>query len=412
MQTEEPNRDASEVAEPAAPANPGPVTAAPLFRKFDWLALLITFVVLWGVYLFTLAPELTLANSGELCTAAFYAGVPHPPGYPFWVIYGWLWTVLVPFGSVAWRVEAGESFAAAMGCGLVALMVSRGSSLLMEGIEELNTVTQRWKKSIGLVAGCVAGLLVGLDACLWSESVVINRISLFGVPWLTVVLVLLMRWIYEPQKKSFLYWSAFVYGLCATIHPSLLLSTIGIEVAIAAADIRLGRDLFLANSLIYVVCPMLKDTVPILTSMSAQEDLIFQGVGISSILIGACLCLKTRGVATEWRTLILIAAVWVLGVSLYVYEPISGMTNPPMQWGYPRTVGVSSTRQAAVSMEAFTARISSTTRSHFSSALSASWATSPTAWPNLSVWSIFSSGCCRFCSFSRCKSGNAPGFWG
>ena len=30
--------------------------------------------------------------------------------------------------------------------------------------------------------------------------------------------------------------------------------------------------------------------------------------------------------------------LWMLGVSFYFYEPISGMTDPPMQWGYPRTV--------------------------------------------------------------------------
>ncbi len=29
---------------------------------------------------------------------------------------------------------------------------------------------------------------------------------------------------------------------------------------------------------------------------------------------------------------------WVVGVSVYFYEAISGMTDPPMQWGYPRTV--------------------------------------------------------------------------
>ena len=101
----------------AATVPPVPVRVAPLFRKFDWLALLITFVVLWGIYLFTLAPELTLEDSGELCTGSFYAGIPHPPGYPFWAIYSWLWTALLPIGNVAWRVEVGESFAAAMGCG-------------------------------------------------------------------------------------------------------------------------------------------------------------------------------------------------------------------------------------------------------------------------------------------------------
>src|SRR6266516_3271276 len=58
-----------------------------LFRKVDWLALTIAFGVVWIVYLLTLAPNQTLQDSGELCTAAFYGGIPHPPGYPFWTIY-------------------------------------------------------------------------------------------------------------------------------------------------------------------------------------------------------------------------------------------------------------------------------------------------------------------------------------
>ena len=120
---------------PADSAAPGPVP--PMFRIIDWFALAVTFGVVWAVYLWTLAPEQTLEDSGELCTASFYAGIPHPPGYPFWSVYSWFWTVIVPFGNVAWRVEVGQSFAAAMGCGLLAMMVSRGSSMLIEGLEEI-----------------------------------------------------------------------------------------------------------------------------------------------------------------------------------------------------------------------------------------------------------------------------------
>ena len=29
---------------------------------------------------------------------------------------------------------------------------------------------------------------------------------------------------------------------------------------------------------------------------------------------------------------------WLLGICFYFYEPLAGMTCPPMQWGYPRTV--------------------------------------------------------------------------
>jgi hypothetical protein len=89
------------------------------------------------IYFVCLAPEVTLEDSGELCTASYYAGIPHPPGYPFWTIYTWLWTVLVPFKNIAWRVALAEASTAAMACGVLAMMVSRGSSMLMEGIEEL-----------------------------------------------------------------------------------------------------------------------------------------------------------------------------------------------------------------------------------------------------------------------------------
>src|SRR5580700_1385730 len=155
-----------------------------LFRKIDWLAMAIAFGVIWVIYFFTLAPELTLEDSGELCTGSFYAGIPHPPGYPFWAIYSWLWTVLLPVGNVAWRVEVGECTAAAMACGMVALMVSRGSSMLIEGIEDLRTLSSKWENAICVVCGAVAGLMLGLGSTMWSESVAINRISLFGVPWI------------------------------------------------------------------------------------------------------------------------------------------------------------------------------------------------------------------------------------
>ncbi|HEY4952507.1 MAG TPA: DUF2723 domain-containing protein, partial [Verrucomicrobiae bacterium] len=123
------SQDAKAPAAKVPPAKPVPIKVPPLFRKIDWLVLAFTFATVWIAYLLTLAPELTLEDSGELCTASFYAGIPHPPGYPFWSIYSWLWTVILPFGNVAWRVEVGESCAAAMACGLVGFMVSRGSSM-------------------------------------------------------------------------------------------------------------------------------------------------------------------------------------------------------------------------------------------------------------------------------------------
>ncbi|MGH7977602.1 MAG: protein O-mannosyl-transferase family, partial [Limisphaerales bacterium] len=315
-----------------------PVKVAPLFRPIDWIAFGVTALIIFVIYFWTLAPDVTLEDSGELVTGSFYAGIPHPPGYPFWAIYSWLWTVILPFGSVAWRVEVGEAFGEAIGCGIVAFMVSRGSSMLIEGIEALKGISSQWEKAICMVSGFVVGMLLGLDGFMWSEADVINRISVFAVPWLLLVLLCLMRWFYAPQQKRYLYLAALFYGICATIHQTMLLSAMGIEVAIAAAQIRLGRDLFCFNSLIYVLCLIAKQSIPALKNMTDTEESLFNIVGIGSIIAGGWLCIKTKGIGTEWKTIIIGGVLWVLGVSFYLYEPISCMTDPPMQWGYPRTV--------------------------------------------------------------------------
>ena len=89
------------------------VESAPFFRLPDWLAFLAATLVTLAVYLFTLAPNVTLEDSGELATASMYAGVPHAPGYPFWTIYSWAFTKLIPFGNIAWRVGVSSAMAAA-----------------------------------------------------------------------------------------------------------------------------------------------------------------------------------------------------------------------------------------------------------------------------------------------------------
>jgi len=65
--------------------------------------------------------------------------------------------------------------------------------------------------------------------------VVINRISLFDVPWIMVVALCLLRWIYAPHQRRYLYIGMFFFGLCATIHQTMLVAAMGIEVCIAIA---------------------------------------------------------------------------------------------------------------------------------------------------------------------------------
>src|SRR6266446_1469173 len=350
----------------AKPLKPALQRVPALFRKSDWLSCLFTFVVMWVIYSLTLAPEVTLEDAGELITGAVYAGVPHPPGYPIWTLYSWLWTVLVPVGNMAWRVALAQANAGAVACALIALIVSRGSSLLIESIESLSGLAAGTARStspspplvdprppyffttkftgtvICTTAGVVAGLLMGLDAFMWRESVTANRMAVSSVPWFMLVLVCLLRWLYARHQLRFLYWGLFLFGLCFTTHQSLIVAAIGIEVLIAAANPRLGRDVFLGNAIIYLFYQsvLLSTGQHLFHNLGAKPGLLllFNVIGVGSLLASGWLAIRTKGLLSEWKPVIIMGLLWILGASFYFYLPLSGMTNPPMQWCYPRTV--------------------------------------------------------------------------
>jgi len=155
-----------------------------------------------------------------------------------------------------------------------------------------------------------------------------------------VVLATLMRWVYAPQQLRYLYWALFAFGICFTNHQTLIVAAMGIEVAIAAANPRLGRDVFAWNSVLFLLGLVLKAKGSV-TAFEQNPPLyaIFLAIGVMSLAGYAWLALKT-GKALEQRmvfTAACLGMMWVAGAMFYFYMPLASMTNPPMNWGYART---------------------------------------------------------------------------
>lgn len=327
-------------AEPPPPTQPVP----PLFRRVDWLTFGLGFLMVMVGYFYTLAPDLTLEDSGELAVGSFYAGIPHPPGYPVWTIYTWFWANFLPVGNVAWRVALGEAFSGALACGFLGLLVSRGSSMLMEGLEELKAMTGRWEAAICVVSGVVAAGLMGFNGYMWSQSVIVEVYS-FSVLSLMLTFTFLLRWVYAPHQYRYLYWSMFMFGICFTNHQSLLVAAMGLEVAVAATRPRLGREIFLGNVVIYLLVLVGRGMGHFSTFDSAPGELnmmfvIFNFVGLGSIIAYVVLAMKTAEFFQPKLALVVVICglLFLVGAAFYLYMPLAGMSNPPMQWGYPRTV--------------------------------------------------------------------------
>jgi hypothetical protein len=91
-------------------------------RQSPYLWPLVTAGVALLLYTVTMPPDLTFANygadGGELITAAVTLGIPHPPGYPTYVLLGRLFAYL-PLGTVAFRFNLFSAVGMALAAALV-----------------------------------------------------------------------------------------------------------------------------------------------------------------------------------------------------------------------------------------------------------------------------------------------------
>jgi tetratricopeptide (TPR) repeat protein len=383
-------------AAPTSPAAPAPAKPERLYRPVDWLTFALATLIVMAGYLFTIAPNLTLEDSGELAIGSMYAGVPHPPGYPVWTIYSWAFTKLLPVSNTAFRVAVSSAVAAALSAGLVGLLASRGSSMILESIDWFKSLERKWENPLCLVSGLVAGLLIGFNGFIWSQAVIVEVYTLAVLTFMAM-LAFLLRWVHAPHQRRYLYWAFLFFGLSFCNHQTLIVVAMGIQLLVIMADRRLGRDLLFGNVAIWGLMLIGHLTGAVQTFQQNPSLLIiFNLVGLSSAIgyavllylhpktvaewgrdlavmvglvavalafralmysdsrdafgaffkFGLALAVIAAAIYIAWRYrsldggMVLVTAcgaAFLLGAAFYFYMPPASMTNPPMNWGYPRT---------------------------------------------------------------------------
>jgi hypothetical protein len=305
------------------------------FQRIDWLSCEITTVAAFGVYLCTIAPEVTLEDGGTFITGAAYAGVPDSPGFPIWTVYSWLFIKLIPFSNVAWRVTVGSALAAALACGLTALMVSRGGALLLENTPAFAGRKLAEQNLLRTVCGCVAGLALGLCEAIWSQVALLNIWALSTLLF-AALLTLLMRWTAAPRRKRFLYAACFIFGLLLTNSQSWIAVAPAVVLWVMFSDSELGRELFLLAAVLAAI-ERTTGLFPWFAAYSYRNFpllIAFAPSAMGAVVAG----LTARRIGSEWKPALVCGAMFLVGLGPYFYSPLASMTNPPLNWAYPRTV--------------------------------------------------------------------------
>ena len=245
-------------------------------RARDGLPACFASAIAFAVYLFTLSPTIAFGDSGELITAAYTLGIPHPPGYPLWVILAKLFSFL-PIGNAAYRLNLMSALLDSAAVGILTIVISRTLPKVCARIIPREAFESPVAGMITGSASATAALMLAFSPSFWHQSVVAEVYALNNL-LVCLILLILVLWAENPQKNALLFAAAFLFGVGQANHQTLLL---------------MGP------------------------AIGAYVLLVRPRAPLSPKLVLGC------------------AALFFLGLCLYLYLPLRASAHPPINWGDP-----------------------------------------------------------------------------
>jgi tetratricopeptide (TPR) repeat protein len=307
------------------------------FRRLDWSAFWTACILSFVVYVYTLAPTVSLEDSGELAVAGDCLGVPHPPGYPIWSILSWFAARVFSFVTFrgqpnpAWSIGLTSAVFGALASGMTAMLVCRsGSDLLRESRDTLHKASHKTEDQICWVGGVVCSLLFAFTPVMWSQAVIVEVYALNAF-FLALILLLSYWWMCRPSDRL-LYVTGFVFGLGLTNYQVLLLAALPLVIIIMLKDVELFRDFVIAGAPIGALLVLNGGALKSITHPLEASCAVYLSINFGVLILAYFFLPRGKTVALT----ILYAE---LGVAFYAYMPlVSDLRKPlPMNWGYPRT---------------------------------------------------------------------------
>lgn len=259
-------------------------------------------IFLGTVYAATLAPSITLWDSGEFNAAVASLGIPHPPGTPLYVLIGRVWTGAVAFLPGPLAMNLLSAAATAVACGLLAGLMAR------------------WTGS--RLAGIAAGVSSGTMLAVWQNA---TETEVYAVSLLLAVLMIrtgeAAGRLGSARHRVLL---AFLMALAVPLQISALVAA---PAAIALAAGWAGGHPLATDRLV----------------TSGGAFLVVAGAGLASPLLAAVGVAALAAAAVRWPAVrgegAAVLAVIALGLSATLVLMVRAAHDPLVNQGNPATWG-------------------------------------------------------------------------
>ncbi len=191
-----------------------------LLTNHQSLIINLLILILPILYITTLARTLVLGDPTEYTFIANILGIAHPPGYAFITLMGKLFQTLIPFGEIPWRMHllsaASATLAALFVYGTVKTVNNQQSTF---NSQQRSSIFNHQSSIIALFAALTVGTAVNV----WQHAIHANP-HIITATFLTANLYFLTKWSVSKQggktfPPAWLYAFALSAGLGVTHHP-------------------------------------------------------------------------------------------------------------------------------------------------------------------------------------------------
>jgi Protein of unknown function (DUF2723) len=204
------------------------MTSTPQERP-PYLWALGTSILVFIIYLATLAPTTAFWDTSEYIAAAKVLGIPHPPGNPLFTIMAHSFGLLPLAASYAVRINLFAAVTSAAAAGFWFLVAERW----LRGV-----VSNRWAR----YGSALGGVLVGATSwSVWNQSTVNEKVYTVSLLSIALVMWLVVRWGDDDpgsHRDRWLVLIAYVLALSSTNHLMGLLAVPALVVYVLWTDWR------------------------------------------------------------------------------------------------------------------------------------------------------------------------------
>ena len=194
-------------------------------------------IVLISVYLYTIAPTVSLWDCGEFIACSHILGVPHPPGTPFFILLGRIFDIFFSFKEVAKRINFLSALSSAVAGGFLYLLI----------LSVLQRFRENRGKKLPLSSHLIAvfsAIGAGLSYSVWDTSVEAEVYST-SILILVICLWLALHWDENRDMRgddNYLLLLIYLIFLSFGIHLMPLLLIPGILIFVIMTDLEIFKN--------------------------------------------------------------------------------------------------------------------------------------------------------------------------